>query len=504
MATQFGKIPGKYDVIKRKKGQELTAPVFTSGQTVDPMAAPVASTTNPPTDELVAKVPSYKISKLPGSNLMSQLQANTSKMQSDLSEVDKNSTVQKQFSLLQQLERTIVDPVDRAKFEQDKANIEAQYQSAKGSKEGARAFTLIAEGLANIAGGLIASNKGIGYSPVKFEGIDWDKQITRLQDESAQQKGDVDKSLASAMMQQTQSQDLADKQYSDKANILGTGIQIGQAEDTAKRNQAITLQNQLQQGTIAGSQDEFNRQQAGTLDTQKKSEYDYRTFNDAENRKLQRDKIDAAAKAAALKASAKGEGKKELALMNTRNGIMDMKTALQGLKDGGVTGLIEGTFGAAWDRVAGNPEAQTRLLLHKLRVDDALTRVANTKGAISDAEMKLFLAPTPRQTDDEAIWEQWIKDRLRVAEKVEYFNETGKIPPADFKASFEQEEGAPSVGSGVKELQNSNYGKIQGKAQDKDLNNFTLMEDPKTGERANVHKSAVDKYLKMKYKVVGG
>ena len=40
-------------------------------------------------------------------------------------------------------------------------------------------------------------------------------------------------------------------------------------------------------------------------------------------------------------------------------------------------------------------EAASRLLLEKLKVDDAMLRVAQTKGAISNKEMELFLAPAP-------------------------------------------------------------------------------------------------------------
>ena len=40
-------------------------------------------------------------------------------------------------------------------------------------------------------------------------------------------------------------------------------------------------------------------------------------------------------------------------------------------------------------------------------------RVAQTKGAISNKEMELFLAPAPSTLDDESVWIQWIGDRQR-------------------------------------------------------------------------------------------
>ena len=58
----------------------------------------------------------------------------------------------------------------------------------------------------------------------------------------------------------------------------------------------------------------------------------------------------------------------------------------------------------------GNPDRARRLLLEKLRVDDAMLRVAQTKGAISNKEMELFLAPAPKDiARRESVWIEWIK-----------------------------------------------------------------------------------------------
>ena len=78
----------------------------------------------------------------------------------------------------------------------------------------------------------------------------------------------------------------------------------------------------------------------------------------------------------------------------------------------GVTGLFDGTIGEFLDRQLGNPEAAGRKILKKLTVDDTLLRVANTKGAISNKEMDLFLSPAPTVIgDDEQVWLDWIKDK---------------------------------------------------------------------------------------------
>jgi hypothetical protein len=98
--------------------------------------------------------------------------------------------------------------------------------------------------------------------------------------------------------------------------------------------------------------------------------------------------------------------------------LFDMNKAIGLLEQGGVTGLLQGTIGATWDSFMGNPGANTRLLLRKLRVDDALLRVAQTKGAISNNEMKLFLSPAPSELEDEQVWIGWINDRMQAIRNV--------------------------------------------------------------------------------------
>ena len=80
----------------------------------------------------------------------------------------------------------------------------------------------------------------------------------------------------------------------------------------------------------------------------------------------------------------------------------------------------------AYDRATGNPDRARRLLLQKLRVDDALLRVAQTKGAISNKEMELFLAPAPSTLDDESVWIQWIGDRQRALTAIRQRLATGQ------------------------------------------------------------------------------
>ena len=89
------------------------------------------------------------------------------------------------------------------------------------------------------------------------------------------------------------------------------------------------------------------------------------------------------------------------------------------LKDGGLTGLFEGTVGRVFDRTMGDSDkANKRLLLERLRVDDLLLRVAQTKGAISNKEMEIFAMPAPKMTDDDPVWEAWVNDRIEAIRSV--------------------------------------------------------------------------------------
>jgi len=106
-------------------------------------------------------------------------------------------------------------------------------------------------------------------------------------------------------------------------------------------------------------------------------------------------------------------------LGNIDQSLADMDKALVGLSKGGVTGLWDGTVGSFIDSMTGNPKATTRLLLKKLKVDDTLLRIAQTKGAISNKEMDLFMSPAPSVGfDQEEIWERWINDRKVALQRI--------------------------------------------------------------------------------------
>ena len=106
-------------------------------------------------------------------------------------------------------------------------------------------------------------------------------------------------------------------------------------------------------------------------------------------------------------------------LGNIDQSLGDMDKALMGLKDGGVTGLWDGTVGSFIDGMTGNPKETTRLLLQKLKVDDTLLRIAQTKGAISNKEMDLFMSPAPKVGfHDEEVWKRWINERKVALQRI--------------------------------------------------------------------------------------
>ena len=135
-------------------------------------------------------------------------------------------------------------------------------------------------------------------------------------------------------------------------------------------------------------------------------------FNKAEATRLAEERI------AALKA--KGSGKSSDKDRETLNSVNTQLNAFQSGLDaiakskaegGNLTG-IGGIFKSFYDDFTGNPDSARRLLLSRLKVDDALLRVAETKGAISNKEMDLFLEPAPTNFKDEQIWVDWINERM--------------------------------------------------------------------------------------------
>lgn len=159
-------------------------------------------------------------------------------------------------------------------------------------------------------------------------------------------------------------------------------------------------------GAMKAATDEFGNIQ----DANRKSETD--AFNKEEATRLAEERI------AALKAkgSSKDTDKDKETFNNVSSQLNSFQSGLDAIaqskaEGGNLTG-VGGIFKSFIDNYTGSPDAARRLLLSRLKVDDALLRVAETKGAISNKEMDLFLQPAPKNFQDEKIWVDWINERM--------------------------------------------------------------------------------------------
>ena len=120
--------------------------------------------------------------------------------------------------------------------------------------------------------------------------------------------------------------------------------------------------------------------------------------------------------------------------------VNKMVTAYRGLEDELTTGPLAGRFGQWLDQSGfngdkGDNRQLTRFLLKKLQVDQTLLNTANTKGAISDREMALFLSPQPDITMDENSWRKWMENLMRTTVEVRNRLARGETVPLSERVS---------------------------------------------------------------------
>ncbi len=110
-----------------------------------------------------------------------------------------------------------------------------------------------------------------------------------------------------------------------------------------------------------------------------------------------------AAAAKADKGDPEASAKAKLSLQNA-------DAVLQGFDDfDGVTGWGY-WFNQTWDRLTGNERENIRLKINSMKVDRVLANIAQTKGAISEKEMEIFMSDQPAWTASEDIWRKWVTD----------------------------------------------------------------------------------------------
>ena len=65
-----------------------------------------------------------------------------------------------------------------------------------------------------------------------------------------------------------------------------------------------------------------------------------------------------------------------------------------------------------WDQLTDNQRENIRLKIETLKVDRVLANIAQTKGAISEREMDIFMSDQPSWVSGEVIWRNWIEDYI--------------------------------------------------------------------------------------------
>lgn len=65
-----------------------------------------------------------------------------------------------------------------------------------------------------------------------------------------------------------------------------------------------------------------------------------------------------------------------------------------------------------WDQLTDNQRENIRLKIETLKVDRVLANIAQTKGAISEREMEIFMSDQPSWVAGEEIWRNWIEDYI--------------------------------------------------------------------------------------------
>lgn len=152
---------------------------------------------------------------------------------------------------------------------------------------------------------------------------------------------------------------------------------------------------------------------------------------------------------AGSKAAGKEAAKNAKALSVVNDAMYSMQRGLDAIADsraagGNLTG-IGGIFKGVFDNFTGDADANRRLILSRLKIDDTLLRTAETKGAISNIEMALFLEPAPKNFQDEQIWVDWLNERMRTLRGVQYRLQTGEeLPPEERSQRFSSSTAAPS------------------------------------------------------------
>ena len=138
---------------------------------------------------------------------------------------------------------------------------------------------------------------------------------------------------------------------------------------------------------------------------------------------------------AARMAKSSGKGKDDKTAAQTDEALVNLMMARDAVMyainnpdDSDLTGIM-GVAKGLVDNFTGDEDAAKRLILSKVRIDDALLRTAQTKGAITEMEMRLFLEPSPNKWRDERVWLDWINMRIDAINRVKGRMQSGETVP---------------------------------------------------------------------------
>lgn len=115
------------------------------------------------------------------------------------------------------------------------------------------------------------------------------------------------------------------------------------------------------------------------------------------------------------------------------------------LKKGGVTGIFDAYIAGPIDYALGGDDYQTRKELQDLVVDQTLLKTAQTKGAISDAEMALFKSGIPSMGAQEEVWSDWLDKVKQAQQNIKNRLQKGEAAPVVREVRRRTKEGKTAI-----------------------------------------------------------
>lgn len=118
----------------------------------------------------------------------------------------------------------------------------------------------------------------------------------------------------------------------------------------------------------------------------------------------------------------KDAAKRQAAIASAQANLEKIKTAealFKNDENSSLTGLNPSALGSrAAGALVGNEDEANRLFLNEIKLDSVMARVAETKGAISNAEMQLFMSQAPSLNKQDIVWIKWLERQRILQEKV--------------------------------------------------------------------------------------